>query len=125
MSKGLLCSARHKQYLSLKCKKNLNNVKLVSYFQKYKNNFTKLVKLAKTNFYDKKFSSVASNPKFVWKLVNDLTGRTSKNKDSVDSMNINNHIILNIEENTKEVSNQFKKIVLKIYYCPKNRFRIN
>jgi len=63
----------------------------------------------------KKFSSVASNPKFVWKLVNDLTGRTFKNKDSVDSININNHIlILNIEENTKEVSNQLNNFVVNV-----------
>jgi len=46
-------------------------------------------------------------------LVNDLTGRTSKNKDSIDSININNHI-LNIEENTKEVSNQFNNFFINV-----------
>ncbi|KAL5242017.1 hypothetical protein ACI65C_009427, partial [Semiaphis heraclei] len=89
------------------------------------------LKLAKINFYEKKFSSVASNQKLVWKLVNDLKGRTSKNKDSVDSININNHI-LNIEENTKEASNQFnnffvnvgKKLSENFNYVPKIDFEL-
>jgi hypothetical protein len=60
MTKSLLYSVRRKQYLSLKCKKNPNNVKLYSYFKKYKNNFTKLIKLAKINNFTAKFTSVSS-----------------------------------------------------------------
>jgi Notch-like protein len=113
MTKGLLCSARHKQYLSLKCKKNPDNVELNSYFKKYKNSFTKLIKHAKINYYTEKFSSVSSNLKLTWKLVNELTSRNSKNKDSIDFININDQS-LNVEDNTEEAANHFNKFFVNV-----------
>lgn len=113
MTKGLLCSARRKQYLSLKCKKNPNNVELNSYFKKYKNNFTKLIKLAKINYYTGKFTSVSSNPKLTWKLINELTSRNLKNKNSIDFININDQP-LNVEDNTEEAANYFNTFFVNV-----------
>lgn len=53
MSAGLLCSTRHKQAFSVKCKKNPNNVKLATYYKKYKNKYTNVLRLAKISFYEK------------------------------------------------------------------------
>lgn len=74
MSKGLLYSVRHKQYISMKCKKTPNNVNLASYYKKYKNTFTKLLRLAKIKLYKEKFRKVSYNPKLAWKLINEITG---------------------------------------------------
>lgn len=65
-------------------------------------------------------------------MVNDLTGRTSKNKDLIDSININHHI-LNIEKYIKKVSNQFnnffvsvgKKVAKNSNYVPKIVLELN
>lgn len=48
---GLLISARRKQHLSMKCKKRPNNLTLALHYKKFKNNFTKTVRLAKLKFY--------------------------------------------------------------------------
>lgn len=50
MTNGLLTSARRKQFLSMKCKKHPNNLMLALHYKKYKNNFTKTIRLAKNNF---------------------------------------------------------------------------
>lgn len=106
MTKGLLCSVRRKQYISMKCKKNPNNVSLASYYKKYKNTFTKLLKVAKIKFYEDKFSKVSYNPKLTWKLINEITGSNPKNNDKIKTV-IMNDKILNIDDNPKEVSNVF------------------
>jgi len=106
MSKGLLCSVRHKQYLSMKCKKNPNNAKLVSHYKKYKNTFTKLLRLAKIKFYENKLREVSSSPKLTWKLINEISGDNTKNKDKIKSILVNNNL-LNIDENPKEAANEF------------------
>jgi len=63
MTTGLLVSARRKQYFYIKTKKHPNNKTLYLYYINYKNNFTKILRLAKINFYKNKFNRVASNPK--------------------------------------------------------------
>lgn len=86
MTKGLLCSVRHKQYIAMKCKKNPNNINLESYYKKYKNTFTNLLRLAKIKFYENKFRKVSYNPKLTWKLVNEITGCNSKNNESIKTI---------------------------------------
>lgn len=54
MTTGLLCSLRRKQALSLKANKLPNSVKLRSYYIKFKNKFTQILKIRKKNFYSKK-----------------------------------------------------------------------
>jgi len=43
MTKGLLISVRHKQSLSMKCKKHPNNIQLNLHYKKFKNNIYFLV----------------------------------------------------------------------------------
>lgn len=45
MTNGFLISVRHKQYLSMKCKKHPDNLTLALCFKKYKNNFIKMLRL--------------------------------------------------------------------------------
>jgi len=106
MTKGLLCSVRHKQYIAMKCKKNPNNINLESYYKKYKNTFTNLLRLAKIKFYENKFREVSYNPKLTWKLVNEITGCNSKNNESIKTI-IMEDKYLNINDNPKEASNAF------------------
>lgn len=106
MTKGLLCSVRHKQYIAMKCKKNPNNINLESYYKKYKNTFTNLLRLAKIKFYENKFRKVSYNPKLTWKLVNEITGCNSKNNESIKTI-IMEDKYLNINDNPEEASNAF------------------
>jgi len=83
MTAGFLCSARKRQKLSLKVKMHPNNKSLMSYCTKYKNNFTIILRRAKTNFYQKKFSAVASNPKKTWKLIKEVTYTVIQNSNDI------------------------------------------
>jgi len=65
MMYGLLTSAYHKQYISMKFKNYPNNLKLALHYTKYKNTFTKTVRLAK----------------LTWKLINEVTSVKCRSKD--------------------------------------------
>jgi len=54
----LLRFLREKNALSLKVKKHPNNDNLRSYYIKYKNIFTTVLRTTKNNFYKKKFNDV-------------------------------------------------------------------
>lgn len=79
----LLCSIRHKQSLSLKCEKKIRNTKLALYYKKYKNKCIHTARLAKNNFYEKKFKGVSGNSKLTWHIVNNITCFNIKNKDDI------------------------------------------
>jgi len=81
MSATILCSTRHKQALSLKFKQNSNNLKLALHYKKYKNNYTKILRLSKEKFYEKRFKSVSYNPKLTWQHINEVTGSITKCKE--------------------------------------------
>lgn len=80
MSTGLLNSVRRKNYLYLKVKKHPNNEKLHSYYIKYKNNFTKILRTAKINFYKKKCNDISYRPKLTWKMIKEITTTKKKMK---------------------------------------------
>lgn len=63
ISSGLLCSLRHKQQLSIQVKKHPINHELLTYYTKYKNKFTYILRAAKSNFYKIKFNKVSYSPK--------------------------------------------------------------
>lgn len=80
MDVKLLNSVRRKNYLSLKVKKHPTNEKLYSYYIKYKNNFTKILRTAKINFYKKKFNDISYSPKLTWKMIKEITKKKKKMK---------------------------------------------
>lgn len=51
-----------------------NHLSLALYYKKYKNNFTKMVRLAKFKFFGKKLKIASSNQKLTWKVLNEVTG---------------------------------------------------
>jgi len=64
------------------------------------------LRLAKIKFYEEKFRKVLYNPKLTWKLINKITGSNPKNNDKIKTVIVND-IILNVDDNPKEVSNMF------------------
>lgn len=65
MIQNLLCSVRLKQELSLKVTKHPNNAKLVSYYHKYKNKFTKILRAVKITYFKNKFNKVLFSPTYL------------------------------------------------------------
>lgn len=74
MTLGLLTSARRKNNLYKKVKKHQFNLILRRFYNTYRNNFNTIVRLAKINFYKKKFFKLQHDPKQTWNLVNEIIG---------------------------------------------------
>lgn len=113
MTPGLIVSVWKKQYLYLKTKKHQNNKTLYSYYLNYKNNFTKILRLTKTNFYKNKFNSIASNPKLTWILIKVITNTNNAHLKEISSISVNNNIIYAKNEPYK-VSNIFNTFFIEI-----------
>jgi len=93
MIQGLLCSVRHKQELSLEVTKHPNNAKLVSYYHKYKNKFTTVLRAAKNTYFKNKFNKGSYSTKLTWKVINEITGKNISNKEDISHVKVNNKVI--------------------------------
>lgn len=93
MTAGLLCSARNKQKIAMKVKKNPNNTKLLKYYINYKNNFTNILRLTKIKFFKTKFKNVILSPKLTWKLIKEITNTEVNSWKEIKSILINNRVI--------------------------------
>jgi len=112
MSTGLLNSVRRKNALSLKVKKHPNNEKLRSYYIKYKNNFTNILRTAKINFYKKKFNEISYSPKLTRKMTKEITIK-KRNEDKIELIRYNNENIYSSKDPMR-VSNVFDKFFTNI-----------
>lgn len=74
MTLGLLNSTRTKHELSKKVKKHCLNINLRSYYKKYADKLSCLIRAAKINFYKNAFSTLMGNPKLTWNSVKEITG---------------------------------------------------
>lgn len=86
---------------------------LLTYYKKYKNNFTQILRLAKINFYENKFQSVSSNSKLTWKFINELTGTIHNNKDKIELINDNGNLI-NIDSEPIRGANLFNNYFINV-----------
>jgi len=77
----------------MKIKKHPNNTSLMLYYTKYKNTFTKILRLTKLNFYQNKINSVSSNPKLTWKLINEITNKNVDKAKEINSIQINKQML--------------------------------
>jgi len=112
MTNGLLTSARRKQFLSMICKKHPNNLTFALYYKKYKNNLTKIIRLAKNNFYEQKFKNASSKPKSTWNLINEVTGSKLRFEDDIVRLK-HNECKVNVKNDPITASNMFNDFFYK------------
>lgn len=79
MTSSLFISLCQKRKLSL-------NNKPRNHFLKFKNKFTTVLRMTKKIFYESYFKKVSDSPKFIWKLINVMTGTKNKNYDEIKSI---------------------------------------
>lgn len=65
-------------------KKFTNNINFITYFNKYRKIYKKVLKTAKHNFYRDRMSGAENAAKEAWSIVNDLRGKTSYAKRSAE-----------------------------------------
>lgn len=83
MTPGLLRSVRRKQELYIITKKHPNNLSLISYYTKYKNNFTKILRGVKIKFYKKKFADASFSPTLTWKIIKEILEKKKTLNDEI------------------------------------------
>ena len=85
---GLITSVntKHQYYKQLKSstskKDKLGNLELYMIYKNYRRELKHIIKLAKKNYYSKKFKNVQGNMKKTWALINELRGKSKKSLSS-------------------------------------------
>ena len=70
-----LCKAWKK---TMSSKQKRGDSKLYEQFSDYRRHLKKLIKIAKSKFYEKKFDENQGNAKSTWKLINEIRGKTKR-----------------------------------------------
>ena len=92
----------YKLWKKTKTKRNLDgNSDFYNRFKSYRKYLKNVIKLAKKNFYAKKFESVKGNLKKTWALINDLRGKTKHNIKA--SFKIDGQLVTD----KRKISNEF------------------
>ena len=91
---------KHCHYKAWKKKKNLNHNQevIAAFYGKYKSYrryLKKIIKLAKRNYYSKRFQNVQGDLKKTWSLINELRG---KKKQNIKASFIKTESLLKIED---------------------------
>lgn len=86
---GLIKSIRHRDSLSKKVLKYPDNLLLKKDYQKYRNQLTECIRLAKNDYFRNKISDANSDVKKVWGVINESTGKEKPSK-AIKKIEINN-----------------------------------
>ena len=104
---GIIASVKKKHFYYKEWKKygkkhnaSDNNTIYIRY-KNYRRYLKKTIKLAKKNFYCKKFESFKGNLKKTWAIINELRGKVKSNIKA--SFVINGRLV----EDRREISNEF------------------
>ena len=81
-------------------------------FKSYRKYLKKIIKLAKNNFYCKKFSSVHGDLKKTWAIINELRGNVKQNIKA--SFLINGKLVVDRREISNEFNNFFASVARKL-----------
>ena len=92
-----------------KHKNEPENIRLKERFHSLRNRATNAIRCAKKEYYSKKVDESIGDPKKLFKLINDFTGKNKKNS-FVSKLKINNKMI----EDTKLIANEFNKFFSSI-----------
>lgn len=90
MTSGLLYSVRKKQELSLKAKKQPNNINLIKYYKNYRNKLNLVIKSAKINYYNGLFKRISGDTK---NLIKDLTNNPYSDSNKIKHFIYNGNLI--------------------------------
>ena len=96
---------RYKEWKKVKNRKYDKEV-INAYYEKYKSYrryLKKVIKLAKRNYYSKRFENVQGDLKKTWSLINELRGKTKRNIKA--SFVINGELV----EDRRQISNEFNQ----------------
>ncbi|XP_077991070.1 uncharacterized protein LOC144445406 [Glandiceps talaboti] len=82
MTKGLLISVRKKHNLFAKTKRSPNNLNIRTYYKRYRNILTKVLKSAKRRHYHQKFHSASGNPNKLWSIIGEVLTKKGRKMTS-------------------------------------------
>ena len=104
---------KHSHYKEWKKRKSRNYDQEVinAYYDKYKSYrryLKKVIKLAKRNYYSKRFENVQGDLKKTWSLINELRGKTKQNIKA--SFVINGELV----EDRRQISNEFNQFFASV-----------
>ena len=102
----------------------MGNEELYTRYKNFRFELRKLIKIAKRNYYCKKFESVQGNMKKTWQLINELRGKSKTNIKA--SFIIDGQVVHDRREIAKEFNIFFRQLlVILILKCTLLSFLTN
>lgn len=90
-------------------KKHPNNLKLKTYYKTFRNNLQQEIKDLKEKFYKDKFEKCQGNSKLTWKVINEVTGQSTKNNNQIE-LDINGSLV----SDPFLIANEFNSFFLNV-----------
>jgi len=105
ITKGIKISCKKKKELFLLCR-NINDLNLKIYYKRYCAVLSKVILIAKKLHYNKIILGSKNKMKSTWKIINEEKGKTKSCID-IQSLVINNHVIMNQNKIANIFNNYF------------------
>ena len=93
ITSGIVKSIRTRDKLANKLKKEPFNINLKNKYKTFRNTLTNLIKIAKINYYSKKFETHRNNPKMFWKTVREAANINTDKNEAIKEINTQNGLV--------------------------------
>ena len=112
ITKGLFTSIHTKHKLFSKMKNHPRNNQIKNKYTRYRNTLTKLLRLAKKNYYTNKISNASGNTNKTWLIIKEMLNKTHTkcSPDKLTTNNPGNTCLTDTRDITQEFNNYFTGI---------------
>ena len=110
MTPGIKKATTKKLYLYKQTLKKKSTQKDKLKYTEYRNTLQKLIKTAKTTYYNKQCLESRTNIKRLWSLINEIIGKKGNRETTIDAIKVDNILRYNPKTITNELGNYFSNV---------------
>ena len=110
MTPGIKKATRKKLYLDKQTLKTKSTQKDKLKYTEYRNTLQKIIRTAKTTYYNKKCMESRSNIKRLWGIINEIIGNNGNKETTIDAIKVDNILRYNPKTIANELGNYFSNV---------------
>lgn len=110
ITQGIITAMIKRDQLKQKLNKDKHNTYLKTTYKYYRNKINSLIKNTKNNYYKQQLDKYTTDPKNTWKVIYELTDRTSNGKNNISHIKLNDKIITDDQEKANLFNSFFTNI---------------
>ena len=110
MTPGIKKATKKKLYLYKQTLKTKNTQKDKLKYTEYRNTLQKIIRTAKTTYYNKKCMESRTNIKRLWGIINEIIGKKRNKETTIDAIKVVNILRYNPKTIANELGNYFSNV---------------